>query len=219
MKSPLFRTVFILWIFFSTPVLSQEVLAWEPVDTIALKEQMRSSGTIRLAITWHDTEGRHLLVLYETGILAEPGSTLEVEGYYRAELYAYHYLEKENEWALQWKVYDYVKECPVDITAGFTESPFRITDLDGNSQTEVWLVYKTGCRGDISGDRLKVIMYEGDKKHAMRGEETVMTLSSGGNSEILQGHYNFDKAFEQAPDIMRDFACQLWEQYGTRRYE
>ena len=42
----------------------------------------------------------------------------------------------------------------------------KITDLDGDGLAEVWLAYEMWCKGDVSPSKLKVIMYEGSRKHA-----------------------------------------------------
>lgn len=107
-----------------------------------------------------------------------------------------------------WKLYDFVKDCPVDIDAEFYNQFPKVTDLNKNDVPEVWIMYKTGCHGDVSPVTLKLIMYEGNKKYAMRGENKVQV----GTDNYLGGEYKFDKSFNSAPDVFKNFAIKLWKE-------
>ena len=82
---------------------------------------------------------------------------------------------QNNQVIQTWKVYDYIDDCPVDIVASFVKNTFKITDLDNNGVAEIWLMYKTVCHGDVSPSEMKIIMYQGNQKFAMRGENKVQT--------------------------------------------
>ncbi len=66
---------------------------------------------------------------------------------------------------------DFAKECPLYIQVNFIRNTFAVTDLNKNGKAEVWLMYKTACRSDVSPANMKIVMYEGNKKY-MQEEQT-----------------------------------------------
>lgn len=71
----------------------------------------------------------------------------------------------------------------------------------------MWVMYRTVCHGDVSPMEMKVIMYQGTQKYAMRGETRVKTSET----ETYGGDYKFDPAFAKAPKAIKDFAMKLWK--------
>lgn len=126
-----------------------------------------------------------------------------------AKLFAYHFIEKGNDLEQQWKVYDFEKDCQVDVLASFSKESVQLTDLNKNGIPEIWMVYKTYCKGDVSPSTMKLIMYEGKQKYAMRGTSKVRVSEK----EFLGGEYKFDKAFEASTSTIKKFAQQLWKKF------
>lgn len=154
---------------------------------------------------WSDTQGKHIVIRTETAI-REHGSTRS------AGLNAWHYLVKKDSSNILWKIKDFVNECEVDVTASFIKNVFAITDLDKNEVAEVWLLYITSCKGDVSPDNLKLIMYEGNKKYAMRGR-TKMKIN---DTDVEGGEYTFDGAFKSGITAFRTYAKKLWLEYVSQ---
>ncbi|HYD90008.1 MAG TPA: hypothetical protein VEA37_00800, partial [Flavobacterium sp.] len=127
--------------------------------------------------------------------------------YQNAALYAYHYLLQADSFKLTWKVYDFIKACPVDIKANFIRNTFAVTDLNKNGDCEVWLMYKTVCQGDVSPSDMKIVMYENDKKYVVRGTNRVEYAEK----QYTGGEYKFDYAFTTGPEAFRQYAAKLWE--------
>src|ERR1043165_9397168 len=123
-----------------------------------------------------------------------------------ADLYAYKFSKKDGKIIQDWKIQDFVRDCPFDITASFVKDAFQVTDLDNNGKAEVWVMYKVTCRSDVSPCEMKIIMYEGETKHAMRGQNKV----PADEKTYWGGEYKFDEAFEAAPKSFRNFALKLW---------
>lgn len=161
-------------------------------------------GTLKEAVRWTDESGVNLVITCETEEAVS--KTAPSEDYREKYLFAHHYLLFEDSIRQTWKVTDYIKECPLDIAADFVKNTFQVTDLDKDGIAEVWMMYLLTCTGDVSPAEMKIIMYEGTQKHAMRGENKVDI----GNGEFVGGDYKFDKAFNQAPGAFRDFAMKLW---------
>lgn len=169
----------------------------------SLPAGLHYEGRIVDAVQWADAIGDNIVIITETG---EKRSVSGEEGR-DAELYAYHYTTRGDARTLMWKLYDFVKGCPVDIKANFIRSSFAITDLDKDNIAEVWLMYNTACRGDVSPANMKIIAYEGGKKYAMRGRNRMRVSEK----ETEGGEYVFDKNFEKAHESFKQYALMLWK--------
>lgn len=126
--------------------------------------------------TWRDSAGLHYLLLSETGVYRTPGSDPVVEdSVANAAIFAVHYTVKHDSLLLVWQLTDYEKDCLLDVLAAFEKNALRITDLNRNKIPEIWLIYKTTCTGDVSPRTMKLMMYEGKRKLAIRGTTRVQT--------------------------------------------
>lgn len=169
---------------------------------------MTFEGTLKQAIQWKEKEGVHVIITSETGAHENKSFEHPNEGM-DAQLYAYHYVVEDNQVVLLWKVTDYIKDCPVDIEARFIENTLQITDLNKDGIKEVWLMYVTVCHGDVSPLDMKIIMYEGAQKYAMRGQNRIKYSPK----DFTGGEYKFDKAFTEGNALFRTFAKKLWQQH------
>ncbi|MEO6723417.1 MAG: hypothetical protein ABIN67_23825 [Ferruginibacter sp.] len=161
-------------------------------------------GQIKNAVRWTDNLGDNIVLATETG---ETASKNNGDDSRDAALYAHHYLIKGDSIMQDWKLYDFIKDCPVDITAGFIKNSFAVTDLNKNGIAEIWLMYKTACHGDVSPANMKIIMYEDNKKHAVRGTNKVKVSEK----DYIGGEYSFDEAFKKVPVNIKEYAKQLWK--------
>ncbi|MBQ7618410.1 MAG: hypothetical protein IJS50_06000, partial [Desulfovibrio sp.] len=96
--------------------------------------------------------------------------------------------------------------CETSLSLEFAKSSPIVTDLDHNGLAEVWLTYYLACRGDVSPEGMKIIMYENGQKYALRGETFLHV-----DGQDLGGKYQLDSAFKKAPEVFRRFADQLWQ--------
>ena len=171
------------------------------------------SGNVVKAVRYTDATGDNLLLLTETDKFVKPDRKHPREGKDK-ELFAHRFLLK-NDGSVQqvWQMMDYVYDCELDgMDAAFDLDAFRLTDLDNNGVAEIWMTYALGCRGDPSPLTMKIIMYEGGKKYAVRGE----TRSRVTATEYAGGSYTLDAAFASGPAEFAAFARQLWEQYNNK---
>ncbi|MEP6928357.1 MAG: hypothetical protein ABI850_00030 [Flavobacterium sp.] len=180
------------------------------IDTTNLPAALKYEGNIKNAVRWQDNAGDNIVITTETGHYINPKFKHENEDSSDAELFAYHYIISGDEVKQTWKVYDYISDCPVEIAAYFVKNTFNVTDLNKNGIAEIWLMYKTTCHGDVSPLQMKVIMYEGKEKYAMRGENKVLLETSEGKEKFIGGEFKFDANFEKAPKIFKEFALNLW---------
>jgi len=184
------------------------------VHTDDLPNDIQYEGSLLNAWSWADDLGDHLLITTETGIHLSPKFDHENEGL-DAEIFAYHFIITDDNSKQTWKIYDYIRDFPVDIEAAFVTNSTKITDLNEDGVTEIWLIYKTACRGDVSPSDMKLIMYEGSNKYAMRGQNKVQ-LS---DNEYYGGDYTFDRAFKQSPKVFKHFAKAMWEKNILQTWE
>lgn len=74
-------------------------------------------GVMKTAVKWTDEEGEHILITAESGV--HPGKGENKDVYRGAELYACHFISRGGSYSQTWKVFDFIKECPLDIEAIF----------------------------------------------------------------------------------------------------
>jgi len=186
-------------------------ISFSQIKTIQLREtdipkSISYKGKIVNAVRYTDATADNIVISCQTDEYVVKDT--EYEGT-NIDLFAYSYTLKNGNWLLNWKVYDFEKDCPFDMNTKFIKDAFSVTDLNNDNIAEIWLMYTTGCRSDISEDVMKVIMYENGKKYAMRGENRVQA----GNNEYFGGDYTFDTIFRQGPKQFRDYAAQLWKKH------
>jgi hypothetical protein len=191
-------------IFLPITILAQGTIKVTKLDKSQLPAGIKYAGKLKNAIRWTDSSGNNIVVTAETGIYENPRFKHESEGS-DAELFAYHFIIGDS-LRQTWKVYDYIKDCPVDLEARFVPNTLQVTDLNNDGVGEVWIMYKTVCHGDVSPLNMKIIMYEGKQKFGMRGRNKVKVS----DKDYEGGEYKFDEAFSAAPAAFREFAIKLW---------
>lgn len=188
------------------PTLKEGSINQQSIDVCNLPKGISYNGTFKEGIKYFDKLGEHIALITENTYYSING-----EEFSNAELFAYHFdLKDGNNITQTWRVYDFYKECPVEVRAEFLDNTFQITDLDNNGIAEIWLTYIQGCKGDVSPWNMKIIMYQGKQKYAMRGSQRIFYMSDDGIQKY-GGGYTFDKAFDNAPKAIYDFAEKLWE--------
>jgi hypothetical protein len=197
------RVVILILILFCNVAYGQ--IKVTKLSKAAIPKFVPYTGRLINAVSYADKEGSHLVLTTETGERQVGG--VDDGSYREADLYAYQYNLTGTKYELKWKVHDFIKECPVDITANYVPGTFAVTDLNKDGKAEVWLMYRTVCKGDVSPSDMKIIMYEGVKKYAVRG----VTKIKVSNTAYTGGTYAFDTAFKGAAKVYRDYATNLWK--------
>jgi hypothetical protein len=182
-------------------ISAQSQIKMTKLNVNQLPKKIQYEGKFVTAVKWNDKQGDNIVITTETG----PIST--IEDYRDAKLYAYHYLTVNGKLKSDWKIYDAVKECPVDIEANFIKNSLQVTDLNKNNVGEIWVIYKKSCRGDVSASDMKIIMYQGKEKFTMTGRNKVKVSTT----EYDGGEYTFNKKFINGPKSFKEFAKKLWK--------
>ncbi len=191
---------------------SQDNFSVKNIKANQLPQKIKYKGNIKIALQWTDVSGENFFIATETGIYKNKNNDSEEQN---AELFAYHYNVRNDTLKQIWKLYDFIKDCPVDIEANFIKNAFKITDLNDDGTAEIWTMYKTACHGDVSPCTMKIIMYQGGQKFAMRGENKVRISEK----EYMGGEYKFDAAFLEGDKKFRDFALRLWNDNILQSFE
>jgi hypothetical protein len=180
-----------------------------PLAPSAIPAAFKRSGRLVQALRYTDRTGTYTVLATESGPAPDPAA--QSSDGQRADLYAYHYTA--NKPVPTWQVHDFVNDCPLDLEAQFVPKSLTVTDLDQNGTAEVWLVYRTTCRGDVSPSTQKIIMYEGSRKYAVRGSSRIAL----GGGKYDGGTYTLDATWQAAPAAFRQRAAQLWQQHRDER--
>ncbi|HEX8326686.1 MAG TPA: hypothetical protein VF629_04035 [Hymenobacter sp.] len=180
-------------------------LTSKPLAPSAVPATLKRSGRVVQALRYTDRTGTYTVLATESGPGPDPAP--QSSDGQRADLYAYQYPATGA--VPSWQVHDFVADCPLDLEARFLPKGLAVTDLDGNGTAEVWLVYRTVCRGDVGPSTQKIIMREGLRKYAVRGTSRIAL--GGGQAE--GGTYTFDAALQAAPAAFRQHAARLWQQH------
>lgn len=181
------------------------------IDSAQVPKALKYKGNFKDGFRWKDKTGEYVVLTSETGVYINENFSHENDGS-DAEVFAHCYSLENNQQI--WKVNDFIKDCMVDIDAAFKKNSLKVTDLDKNGIAEIWVMYEMACKGDISPSDLKIIMYEGKQKFAMRGESKIRTgMENHGKPVFEGGSYTFDKAFQQGPKAFRDYAEKLWNEH------
>lgn len=168
-------------------------------------KDFKYEGKLQFAKTVTDKLGKHTILYCLTGEM--PSKKILVADYEKdTYLYIYDYLENKK---LNWKIQDNIQNCEFDLGMDFVKKAVTATDLDKNGLAEIWNMYHMTCTSDVSPDFLKIIMYEGQKKYALRGDEFVEYPTDNG-TVTEGGTYKMDEAFLKSPKVFQDFAQELW---------
>ncbi|NLZ17138.1 MAG: hypothetical protein GX087_05325 [Desulfobulbaceae bacterium] len=164
-------------------------------------------GNLVKALRFNDIQGNNLVVLTQSeeqfrNKRGEPGSYLRDQ-----EFFVHRFLINSDGSKVQmWRVKDFVYDCEYDLRLEFFTDALQVTDLDQDGLAEVWMPYRLGCPADPNPISMKIIMYEGAQKYAMRGE----TRSMVNPGQYAGGGYTMDKVFREGQAVFRDFATKLW---------
>ncbi len=192
------------------PVLNEKAAPFFTVLKFDKKEQLFKDsikGSIVNGLSWRDAKGEHRALF--TSIPAQ----MNAGGLQSAAIYAYCFSKNTTAWKKTWEVKDRIDACEVDATCEFLPNSFTITDNDRNDVGEVTFLYKLSCKGDVSPDDKKLIMYEGTTKYAIRG---TTILEYNGSKE--GGDKKIDASFSKAAKPLLNFANSQWNKFGTTKY-
>lgn len=185
-------------------VISQEI---HPglTDPGSLSSELKHQGNIVKAFLWNENLSENYILYCET----DPyNSGSDIPEGKNKEFYIYYYIVQNGETSLIWKINDFVKDCEFDLETHFINEALTVTDLDEDGVNEIWTMYRFGCKSDVSPWPLKLIMYEGNEKYAIRGETRDYAKSYKKEEDSPK---KIDKKFKTADTRILDFGIILWK--------
>ncbi|MGL4582648.1 MAG: M949_RS01915 family surface polysaccharide biosynthesis protein [Flavobacterium sp.] len=172
----------------------------------AIPSYLDYRGTVIEAVKWKDDLGDNLLILtsgiYYTDIESQLNKT---------EIYAYLFTKDNNasQYSRLWRLYDFIDCGPVDTGIFYIRNALTVTDLNNNGIAEISFPYFLQCRGDISDDILKYMLYENNIKYALRGT----TKLCKGPKEYQSGGVYTPSDNLKNNDVFSSFLQQQWNKY------
>ncbi|WP_396587811.1 M949_RS01915 family surface polysaccharide biosynthesis protein [Bermanella sp. R86510] len=127
---------------------------------------------------------------------------------------------KSDEIMLIREVKDFVLECTLDGGAKFLDRSFTVTDLNGNGQPEFTFLYDLKCTGDLSPNRMKLIMLEGESKSTLRGlriseqiYESDWKDIEATKNKLGWGGYDSESEFIGKHPLLLEFSKLRWDYF------
>jgi hypothetical protein len=187
----------------------------EKISGEKLPNEIAFEGNLKEITKLEDSNGKHIIILTETGEIPSK-KIIEQENETDFKIFVYDYLfdKNDNKYKLNWKIKDFISNCEFDLMMGFVKNTFKITDLNKNGIAEIWTMYSMTCTSDVSPSEMKIIMYEGKQKFALRGNSIVNP-----GTEKIGGDYKLDKSLSKAPKEIKEFALKMWKDNNEQKYE
>ncbi|MCC6866313.1 MAG: hypothetical protein IT280_09175 [Ignavibacteria bacterium] len=174
-------------------------------ETDNLPKSVKYEGKIVAGAKWEDKNGKNVLIICETEEKSSGDNRSK-------ELFGYQYLLEGENAKMLWKVNDFIKDCPVDVSLALITGSLTVTDINKDGIAENTFLYRMSCKGDVSPDDMKLIMHEGENKYAIRGEMIQVM-----NGEKYGGQMNTDPSFNKAPAGFFAYAREQWKKYETEK--
>lgn len=180
-----------------------------PIDSTNIPEEISFKGRIDSILKWKDKTGEYIAIRTRTDISE---SRDEINHFIVKSIDLYSYCFKldpsTQKYSRTWHIHDFVHNCEFDLKAIYFPRTFQLTDLNHNQIPEIWTMYAISCRSDVSPSEMKIIVYEGNQKYALRGR---MKIKIHGESD--GGEYVLDKAFQKAHPELIKHAKDLWAEH------
>jgi hypothetical protein len=196
----------LLSIFLSQGVLAQSTPTL--LDKSLIPKSFNINDSIFQAYKWTYDLSENIVVL-------TLNKSKNEEDLSNGNLNVFYYTIKNDSIKRQWRIYDFINDCDVDLIVYFLNNSFNVTDLNSDGKPEIWIMYKLSCQGDVSPVTMKIIMYEDRKKYAVRGATRVKVS----DNETFGGDFIFDENFKLAPKEFRDYAEKLWDLHKIEKWQ
>ncbi len=170
-----------------------------------LPASVKYEGKIVAGARWEDKNGQNVLIVCETEIRSKGDERSK-------ELFAYQYIINGEDAKMLWKVNDFVKDCPLDLSLSLIPGSVTVTDINKDGIAENTFLYRMSCKGDVSPDDMKLIMHEGENKYAIRGERILLM-----DGKKYGGTMNTDPSFNKAPSGFFAYAREEWKKFENEK--
>jgi hypothetical protein len=167
-------------------------------------------GTFHKAFGWTDKHGKNAVVMSI--------QTSGKEDAKSSELVADYLVWEGSSWTRQRRFRERVEACQFDTELTALTGDWSVTDLDGDGVGEATLVWRAGCRSDVSPVKHKVLVIRTLAKGtidklALRGH----TAIDPGDGNTVGGQFKADRAFGKAPPVFLKHAEDVWKKTVTEQ--
>lgn len=121
--------------------------------------------------------------------------------------------EGDGSWSVTREFKELVSSCEFDLVmTPKLDQAWSLTDLNKDGLGEVTFGWVADCTSDVSPLTFKVMMADGDKKYAIRGNTKVNVGKDGDGKTVYQGgEQKVDPAFDKAPEGFLAHAKKAWD--------
>lgn len=188
--------------------LFSQIIYPEKINTVSVPENMTHNGNISKAFKWTDNSTENYILYCETDTYGKQNGD-----YFSGskDFYIYYFRINDRQTDLVWKISDFVKDCEFDIETHFIDDALSVTDLNENGIPEIWTMYRFGCKSDVSPWPLKLIMFEGKEKYAIRGETRDYSQSYADEQDSPK---KVDEKLKNSGVEFLDYSLTLWKKYN-----
>lgn len=201
------------------PALTAACGAAKPVKSIGIDAAPFSEADSRIVgaipdqvIQFRDGSGRNLLALKRTEssqLLADS----QTESLITLSARLYRRVQPGESLQQVWEIKDWVSCVGLDVSADFIPEATAITDLNDDGRAEVTVAYRLFCGGGVDPKDLKVIMREGERKYAIRGQSTILVDGEA----PYGGQREKDTSLSFAPKVFVDHLEKTWQSVHIER--
>lgn len=180
-----------------------------------LPKEIIFEGKIVETTKLKDIDGEHVVLLTETEKTPSK-EIINIEHEIDKKIFVYDYLldKSKNNYTLNWKIQDFENNCDFNLIIGFLKGAHRFTDLNKDGKAEIWVMYQKGCVSDISPLEMKIIMYEGKQKYALRGTSIIDF-----GDRKFGGEFKLDENFTKASKEIKNFVLKMWKENNLQKFE
>lgn len=197
---------------------SEKTFKIDYLDYNEIPKYLNFRGTVVESLTWKDAVGENILIHSITGdykwMKTKPtadkgGGNLDD----KSEVFVYFFQKTKDdlEFKLKWRIYDFTECVDQAIYSGFIKIATTITDLDKDGVSEISVPYLLICRERRTPGKMKIIMYEGDKKYALRGNSAICDKGRPSKNQ-----FNADKSLLNHK-LFYDFLNSRWEEHKCEK--
>jgi hypothetical protein len=126
------------------------------------------------------------------------------------EIHAYGFVKKD-EWKSLWQAADGFRDCKGSVTITYKPTSLGVTDVDGDTLAESSFGYEMACSAENAPMQLKLLMYEGAMRYALRGSQRYTV-----NGTMAGGDFKPDTALQGASMPFKRFMTETWDRLLTK---
>lgn len=197
---------------------SEKALKIDYLDYNEIPKYLNFRGTVVESLIWKDRVGENILIHSISGdykwTKIRPKDSQDISNLDdKSEVFVYLFQKTKNDlkFKLKWRIYDFTECVNKAIYSGFIKIATTITDLDKDGVSEISVPYLLICRERRTPGKMKIIMHEGNKKYALRGNSAICDKGRPSKNQ-----FNADKSLLNNK-LFYDFLNSRWEEHKCEK--